>query len=113
MGAETVKQPRKGILARIRSRGKKDSRPNAAARTATSSPVLVRKEEAAKMVVDDITPPSTPEARPSHAGVMLSVTSKLPIRGKVTLDQAPSARDSAFGGPPRYDWIDIVSAAFD
>ena len=25
------------------------------------------------------------------------------------LEKAPNARDSAFSGPPRYDWIDIVS----
>jgi len=27
------------------------------------------------------------------------------------LSKAPSAKDAAFGGPPRYDWIDIESAA--
>merc|ERR1712003_150673 len=26
-------------------------------------------------------------------------------------DTVPSARDSAFGGPPRYDWIDVESSA--
>jgi hypothetical protein len=30
---------------------------------------------------------------------------------KVVLTEPPSARESAFGGPPRYDWIDIVSKA--
>jgi hypothetical protein len=33
----------------------------------------------------------------------------LPVRQKVRLDQAPTARQAAFGGPPRYDWMDIVS----
>lgn len=32
-------------------------------------------------------------------------------RSTVVLDQAPSAKDAAFGGPPRYDWIDIETAA--
>jgi hypothetical protein len=27
----------------------------------------------------------------------------------ILLEKAPAARDSAFSGPPRYDWIDIVS----
>ena len=27
----------------------------------------------------------------------------------ILLTKAPAARDSAFSGPPRYDWIDIVS----
>ena len=31
-----------------------------------------------------------------------------PIYTEKTLLQAPSAREAAFGGPPRYDWIDIV-----
>jgi hypothetical protein len=34
-------------------------------------------------------------------------------REMVVLSEAPAARDSAFSGPPRYDWIDIVSALFD
>uniref|UniRef100_A0A7S4UHR9 Uncharacterized protein n=1 Tax=Ditylum brightwellii TaxID=49249 RepID=A0A7S4UHR9_9STRA len=32
-------------------------------------------------------------------------------RQKKILAQAPSARDSAYEGPPRYDWIDIETAA--
>mmetsp|Transcript_10824 Transcript_10824/g.16115 ORF Transcript_10824/g.16115 Transcript_10824/m.16115 type:complete len:215 (+) Transcript_10824:93-737(+) len=27
------------------------------------------------------------------------------------MKEAPSARDAAFGGPPRYDWIDVETAA--
>lgn len=34
--------------------------------------------------------------------------SKLPIRKEMKLEKAPAAREAAFGGPPRYDWIDIV-----
>lgn len=30
-------------------------------------------------------------------------------RGTIQLKTPPSARDAAFQGPPRYDWIDIVS----
>jgi len=32
-------------------------------------------------------------------------------RHTVTLDKAPTARESAYGGPPKYDWIDIETAA--
>jgi len=28
-----------------------------------------------------------------------------------TLTEAPSAKEAAFGGPPRYDWIDVETAA--
>ena len=30
-------------------------------------------------------------------------------RGTVVLDRAPTAKESAFSGPPRYDWVDVVS----
>lgn len=33
----------------------------------------------------------------------------IPIRQRKIVPKAPTARESAFGGPPRYDWIDIVS----
>jgi hypothetical protein len=35
--------------------------------------------------------------------------STLPIRESVTLSKPPTAQEAAFGGPPRFDWIDIVS----
>jgi len=35
--------------------------------------------------------------------------SNLPVRETVTLEQPPTAQEAAFGGPPRFDWIDIVS----
>ena len=35
-------------------------------------------------------------------------TKQVPIYKRKELAQAPTARESAFGGPPRYDWIDIV-----
>lgn len=34
-----------------------------------------------------------------------------PYRETVQLEQPPSARDAAFRGPPRYDWIDIETSA--
>jgi hypothetical protein len=37
--------------------------------------------------------------------------SSLPIRESVTLSKPPSAQEAAFGGPPRFDWIDIVSSS--
>jgi hypothetical protein len=47
-----------------------------------------------------LAPSRQPQSPPKHP---------LPIRQKVRLDQAPTAREAAFGGPPRYDWMDIVS----
>jgi hypothetical protein len=37
---------------------------------------------------------------------------KLPLRETKYLEQPPSARDAAFCGPPRYDWIDIVRISY-
>jgi len=31
---------------------------------------------------------------------------------RIVLDAPPAAKDAAFAGPPRYDWIDIVSLHF-
>lgn len=45
--------------------------------------------------------------KPSKDGTRVSRRVK---KESVVLTAAPSARDSAFSGPPRYDWIDIVSA---
>jgi len=33
------------------------------------------------------------------------------IRGRQVLTKPPTAKESAFSGPPRYDWIDIETAA--
>ena len=35
-----------------------------------------------------------------------------PVRGRRELQKPPTAREAAYGGPPRYDWIDIVSASY-
>lgn len=37
---------------------------------------------------------------------------KGPRPNSVILDKAPTAREAAFSGPPRYDWIDVVSCRF-
>ena len=34
-------------------------------------------------------------------------------REMVPLEKPPPAAEAAFAGPPRYDWIDIVSHYFD
>jgi hypothetical protein len=31
------------------------------------------------------------------------------LKKEVPLEKPPTAREAAYGGPPRYDWIDIVS----
>jgi hypothetical protein len=38
-----------------------------------------------------------------------AMKSKVAVRTRKELLKPPSAREAAYGGPPRYDWIDIVS----
>jgi len=38
-------------------------------------------------------------------------TNKSSMPKSILLNAPPAAKDSAFGGPPRYDWIDIETAA--
>jgi hypothetical protein len=35
---------------------------------------------------------------------------KIPASSRRELQKPPPAREAAYGGPPRYDWIDIVSS---
>lgn len=70
----------------------------------------------------DITPSPTSSFGPTRDGVVStssSWTSAGPLGKQKTgkhsdnfmvLKQPPSAREAAFHGPPRYDWIDIVSS---
>ena len=51
----------------------------------------------------------TPHQSNNPKTMKIRKRSKLPFREEVALDKAPTAREAAFGGPPRYDWIDIVS----
>lgn len=98
-------QPKRmGLFERIRSRGAKkrvevpaDNRENT-----PSPPINTQQQEELRVV----TPTSTPS---SAREIKARKRSKLPFREEITLDKAPTARESAFSGPPRYDWIDIVS----
>ena len=40
---------------------------------------------------------------------MDAMKGKVPLRKEKKLTKPPTAKEAAFGGPPRYDWIDIVS----
>lgn len=51
---------------------------------------------------DDGRPPSPVAPRTEKAGIN---------KRMVVLDKAPAAKDSAYTGPPRYDWIDIETSA--
>lgn len=100
----TKKKP--SLFERIRSRGSK-KRSEADKRDSTPSPPSSSSTRGETEPEDSrvVTP-----MIPSKAGeVQLRKKSKFPHRDQITIDKAPTARESAFSGPPRYDWIDIVS----
>ena len=67
-------------------------------------------------------PPATPDRTRSSRSTYTNGTngSYTPDRSRasrrghretVVLDRAPTAKESAFSGPPKYDWVDVVSNA--
>lgn len=67
---------------------------------------------------DDFNPSDVKQTSPNEPAVSSKSMKKSQKKSKkkrgprdnsVILDKAPTARDSAFSGPPRYDWIDVVS----
>jgi hypothetical protein len=61
---------------------------------------------------DDFVPSDVRKTTPGGSAVTKAQSKKSRVahRNIVALDKAPTARESAFSGPPRYDWIDVVSA---
>jgi hypothetical protein len=57
------------------------------------------------------TTPGQPAVTKSKKGGKSKKRSPRP--GSVVLDHAPTAREAAFGGPPRYDWIDVEVSFLD
>lgn len=56
--------------------------------------------------------PSAVSTKKNYATDGFYSKSKLSHKGKERPKSRPSARDSAFGGAPRYDWMDIVSLLY-
>jgi hypothetical protein len=121
---EEVHPKKKGLLGRLR-RGKKhaaneDTRdqtpsPNAKPeprnlQTPVSeeadSPVPSEDNRVNKSYSDDKSGSQIKQVRFPVKDVMKN---KVPIRNRIELLKPPTAREAAYGGPPRYDWIDIVS----
>ena len=57
---------------------------------------------------DDFRASDVQKTIPGQPAVTKSKKKRGPRPGSVILDKAPTAREAAFSGPPRYDWIDIV-----
>jgi hypothetical protein len=60
---------------------------------------------------DDFRASDVQKTIPGQPAVTKSKKKRGPRPGTVILDKAPTAREAAFSGPPRYDWIDIETAA--
>ena len=105
--AEQTTRPRKGFLSRFR-RKKRAPQDEKRAPSPDLPPTEASMRDEEELVTEE-----NRYKYPSRAGEVDLPPgvrpSSLPERTQVRLEQAPTARESAFGGPPRYDWIDIVS----
>jgi len=81
-------------------------------RESSSSPTpntTLREESPASVTMPHEKRIVSPEESNNPNTMKIRKRSKLPYREEIALDHAPTAEEAAFGGPPRYDWIDIVS----
>jgi len=70
----------------------KNQQPSVGASSSSRGPVVLEEKQSLKQV-----------RFPAN-----QATKTVPIYQRKIVPKAPSAREAAFGGPPRYDWIDIV-----
>lgn len=112
------KPRRKGLLARFKRNKKKQQQQQTKTLDDDDFPIDHRQETSSKEGMTS-TPPCTPPPIISNSLISrggrvdipppLVGQSRLPNRSYVRLEKPPTAREAAFSGPPRYDWIDIVS----
>lgn len=108
---ESSKPRRKGLLSRFKRN--KTKQPQSKSLEA-EDPVETSSDEGMMMTTPPCTPPPVSNSLVSRGGRVdipppLVGQSRLPTRSFVKIEQPPTAREAAFSGPPRYDWIDIVS----
>jgi hypothetical protein len=112
---------RKGLMGRLRRSGKKKNHASSSdirEQAPSPNPAAEPREDASPD--DEAVPGGEKENRATATSSLKPVgmsaqdihrknKSRLPWRSSVEISKPPSAREAAFGGPPRYDWIDIVS----
>lgn len=93
-----------GFLSRLRGKKKGNASSSSKARVAakTSTTRAVQPEQA------PVTRPPPESREPSQEKEAWKPVHHPPIY----VTEPPSAREAAFGGPPRFDWIDIVSSKY-
>jgi len=131
---ETRTKKKKGLFSRFRKKDKKDKTEKSSSKvekveepTPPPSPEPQEESRQSKSkksftkegipVVtgdnpDDFVPSDARKTIPGEPAVTKSKKKskkkKAPPNTSIILDHAPTARQSAFSGPPRYDWIDVV-----
>lgn len=70
------------------------------------SPVLTKDPVVREMPKPEAPPPAAVASKKAKSSKQKGKKSRYQV-----MKEAPSARDAAFGGPPRYDWIDVETAA--
>jgi hypothetical protein len=97
---EPTAAKKRSLMSRFRLSGRRHKHKttdNDQQREGTPSPTSSDREELAAIVTPSGLASKGKKSRVDNA------------RREIKLDKAPTAREAAFGGPPRYDWIDIVS----
>ena len=95
----TTTKPRRGILSRFRRSKNGSSNQTADNR---EPPKVKSRSKSSKRE-------GTPLEKRSSPQEMLPRSQRKPQSSTRVLDGPPAAENAAFSGPPRYDWIDIVS----
>lgn len=133
MTGATATRPKKGLLSRFKKKNKKDTlaKPEQPTPPPSPEPQDEPKSKPKKSFTkkgvpvvtgdnpDDFNPSDVRKTTPGEPAVSsksmkkstkksMKKSKKGPRPNSIVLDKAPTARESAFGGPPRYDWIDIV-----
>ena len=75
----------------------------------TSPPTPSTPPRGARGYTSNGSPSSRGTGSPNSRGSPGSRAKRRGMRETVVLDRPPTAKESAFGGPPRYDWVDVVS----
>lgn len=141
MTGETATKPKKGLFSRFKKKKHKTQKSSETEKPAEPTPppspepqddARKSKSKSKKSVTkkgvpvvtgdnpEDFNPSDVRKTTPGEPAVTSKSMKKSkkkrgPTPNSIILDKAPTARESAFSGPPRYDWIDIVRrpCAFD
>jgi hypothetical protein len=104
---------KKGILRHFRFRKNRGTTDDAALSKAVrnESPTTLEETADSPTPFENVKDSETPSQMRTVRFPAKDALKKATTRSRRELTKPPPAREAAFGGPPRYDWIDIVSSS--